>query len=131
MTLLTIKEVVVMEKIIIEGELPTLNEIIDLSKTHWAKYREVKRINTNLVAFIANRLPKFKAIKLDITYYRKDRRTDPDNIAASKKFILDGLVKSGVIKNDGWSEVKGFKESWEVDKNNPRIEVTIIPVKGG
>lgn len=120
-----------MEKIIIEGELPTLNEIIDLSKTHWAKYREVKRINTNLVAFISNRLPKFEAIKLDITYYRKDRRTDPDNIVASKKFILDGLVKSGVIKNDGWGEVKGFKESWKVDKDNPRIEVTIIPVKGG
>ena len=35
------------EKLIIHGELPGLNEIIETSKTHWAKYANEKK-NFNL-----------------------------------------------------------------------------------
>lgn len=120
------------KKLVIKGEMPSLNDIIDASKTHWAKYRQLKRINTNIVAFKANRLPRFRAIKLNIKYYCKDRRTDPDGFTSgAKKFILDGLVKAKVIKNDGWSEIKGWTETWEVDRKNPRIEIEIIAVKEG
>ena len=41
------------------------------------------------------------------------------------KVILDGMVEAGVIKNDGWKEVLGFRDSFYVDKDNPRIEVFI------
>ena len=118
-------------KLIIPGELPTMNEIINKSKTHWAKYGQMKGIYDDTVAWFATQqeIPFFEAVKLNITYFRKNKRVDPDNISAGKKFIIDGLVKSGVLENDGWKEIKGFEENWKVDKNNPRVEVVLKNMK--
>lgn len=118
-------------KLVVPGQLPTLNEIIEEAKTHWAIYRDNKEDFTKVVAIEAYnaKLPKMKAIKLDITYYRKNRRHDPDNIAAAKKFILDGLVAAGVLENDGWKQVRGWTEAWEVDKKNPRTEIILEEIE--
>lgn len=51
-----------------------------------------------------------------------------DNIAFAKKFILDALVKKGVLKDDGWKWVKGFTDEFFVDKKNPRVEVEMEEV---
>jgi hypothetical protein len=51
-----------------------------------------------------------------------------DNIAVAKKFILDGLLAAKKIKNDGWNEVVGWEEHFNVDRKNPRIEVEIEEV---
>ena len=112
-------------KIVVSGELPGLNKIIDKSKAHHMAFASMKKKNTNLVTWKAKGIPKMESIYLNIKYYCKDRRRDPDNIAAAKKFILDGLVGAGVIENDGWKQVKGWSESWEKDKENPRIEIEI------
>jgi Holliday junction resolvase RusA-like endonuclease len=71
----------------------------------------------------------FEKCELEITYYMENRKKDPDNILSSKKFILDGLVQAGVLENDGWKQIKGFDESWEVDKKNPRVEVEFKEVE--
>ena len=113
------------EKIVIEGEFPGLNEIIDGAKSHYHVYRELKEYNTEIVAWPAQKLKKYKTVELDITWYCKNRRKDPDNIAAAVKFIYDGLVEAGVIENDGWKQNKGWKNSFEVDKDNPRVEIQI------
>ena len=114
-------------KLVIPGQFPTMNTIIDKSKTHWSKYKRMKDNYDAIVQYYVEqqRIKFFEAVKLNITYYRKDKRTDPDNIAAAKKFIIDGLVSAGVLEDDGWKQVKGFKESWEVDKDNPRIEIEL------
>ncbi|AZO96157.1 RusA family crossover junction endodeoxyribonuclease [Halocella sp. SP3-1] len=115
-------------KIIIPGEFPSLNEIIKKAKSHHMAYASMKKENTQLVQMIANRLPNMERVYLDITYYCKNRRKDPDNIAAAKKFILDGLVAAEVIPNDGWKEIDSWEEKFKVDKNNPRIEINIKEV---
>ena len=33
-----------------------------------------------------------------------------------------------MIPNDGWKYIKGFDDSFFVDKGNPRVEVEIIEV---
>ena len=38
---------------------------------------------------------------------------------------LDALVNCGVLKNDGWDQISGFTDTFCVDKEHPRIEVTI------
>lgn len=115
-------------KIVIPGELPDLNMIIDESKKHWTKYRDMKQVETEKVAWIAKKLPKMGKIDLKITWYCKDKRKDKDNILVGIKFILDGLVEAGIIKNDGWKEVGDITPKFEIDKHNPRIEVLISEV---
>lgn len=112
-------------KIVIPGELPDLNTIIDKSKGHWAQYSKMKKRYTEMVAWLAKGKGKFKKIDIYITWYCKNRRKDKDNIMAGTKFILDGLVMAGVIENDGWRHVGSISHDFKVDRDNPRIEVKL------
>lgn len=67
-----------------------------------------------------------KPVFIKFEWYERNRKRDKDNIAFAKKFILDALVKSHVLKNDGWNEIEGFSDEFFVDPKNPRIEVTLI-----
>lgn len=116
-------------RVTVPGELPGMNEIIKASKYSPYAYSDMKRTNTNLCTLTVRKLPQLDRIRLKITYICKNRRRDPDNIAVAKKFILDGLVRANVIKNDGWKEIAGWEEYFEVDKKNPRIEIEIEEVK--
>ena len=48
-----------------------------------------------------------------------------DNIASAKKFVIDGLVEADILADDGWRQVSGFSDTFEIDKVNPRVEVEI------
>jgi Holliday junction resolvase RusA-like endonuclease len=85
----------------------------------------MKKLNTKKVQAVMRSVPPQEKVYLKIDWYCKNKRKDTDNIAVGKKFILDGMVEAGVIKNDGWKEVLGFRDSFYVDKDNPRIEVFI------
>src|SRR5690554_4441987 len=99
--------------IIIPGEMPGMNEIIDAAKLHYHQYNNMKKNNTEMVTWAAKKISKKKKVFLDITWYCKNRRRDPDNIAAAVKFIWDGLVQAGVIKNDGWNENAGWSNKFK------------------
>lgn len=120
------------DTIIIPGELPDLNQIIAETKGHWGNYSTLKKTNTQIVAYCAKQATKrrYKKIDLDITWYCKDKRKDKDNIMAGTKFILDGLVMAGIIQNDGWAHVGQIKHTFDVDKQDPRVEVKITEVAG-
>lgn len=108
--------------------LPTMNEIIASSKKHWSKYSTPKRGYTSLVAAIARRnLKAIRRYPVDVhcRWYCKDKRIDKDNIAAGMKYILDGLVESGIIEGDGWKHIGDIRHSFDVDKRNPRVEVEL------
>ncbi|MCY9764833.1 RusA family crossover junction endodeoxyribonuclease [Paenibacillus alvei] len=115
-------------KIEIEGELPSMNEIIDAAKSHWSKYKEMKEVNTNLVAWTAKKLPSVNRADFTIIWHCKDQRKDKDNIIAGQKFIFDGLREAGVIGNDGWKQIGDVTHRFEVDARNPRIEIEIEEV---
>ena len=42
-----------------------------------------------------------------------------------RKIIQDALVNTRVLKNDGWKQIAGFSDEFDVDPKNPRIEVVI------
>lgn len=66
---------------------------------------------------------------MQYTWYEPDRRRDMDNISSfGRKVIQDGLVKAGVLKNDGWKQIARFSDDFFVDAKNPRIEVLIEEV---
>lgn len=116
-------------KLIIPGTLPSTNEIIDAAKDHWSKYSGMKQKYTTLVALHAKKLPVIEQqADITITWICKDRRQDKDNIMGGQKFIFDGLIKSGRLKNDGWKEIRDVNHRFEVDKANPRVEIEILEV---
>ncbi|WP_213997020.1 RusA family crossover junction endodeoxyribonuclease [Tepidanaerobacter syntrophicus] len=112
-------------KIIIPGEMPGMNEIIEAAKRHHMQYAEMKKENTRAVAWVSKRIPKKKRVFLNITWYCKNKKKDPDNIAAAVKFIWDGLVEAGVVENDGWEQNAGWANHFEIDKENPRVEIEL------
>lgn len=64
------------------------------------------------------------------TWYRTNRRHDPDNVSAGgTKILLDGLTASRVLENDGHKQIGGFTHLFGVDKQKPRVEVEITPME--
>ncbi len=106
----------------IPRKLPTMNEIIDAAKTSRYAYARQKEEYTDLVAGTVGLTFRFRKfdikgkVWISITWVEKNMRWDPDNIVAGKKFILDGIVKAGLLKNDGWKSIAGFTETWELGK---------------
>jgi len=110
----------------IQGELPDFNSIIEASKQHWAQYYAFKQQYTTLVWLCARAaLKPFQEFPIDfsIHWYCKNKRKDKDNISAGKKFILDGLIKAGIIPSDSWRHVGDFEDRFYLDRANPRIVV--------
>lgn len=117
-------------KLIILGSLDGLNDYINAERSNRHRGAMMKLDNENIVAFaICECLRGVKINKpvfMEYTWIERNRRRDKDNISSfGRKVIQDALVHQEVIKNDGWKYVVGFSDRFEVDKNNPRIEVKI------
>lgn len=114
-------------KIVFDGAFPTLNEHIAGMNANRYGGNDMKQVETERVRLQCLRSEKFDIpVKIKFSWYIKDRRKDPDNIVYAKKFILDGLVKAGIIPNDTQRYIKGFADEWFVDSHE-RVEVEINP----
>lgn len=58
-----------------------------------------------------------------IIYYPNNRRHDIDN--STPKFILDGLVESGMILDDDCKHITKLTLECKIDIQNPRTELSI------
>lgn len=56
-------------------------------------------------------------------YYPNNRRHDPDN--SVPKFILDGLVQSGMLSDDDSKHIEKLTLKCLVDTEYPRTEITL------
>ena len=117
------------KKLIISGRLPNLNDYTKACRTSPVVGNKMKQEQEEYIAeFITEQLGGVHfvgAVYLHFLWVEKDRNRDLDNICFAKKFILDALKKSDVIKTDGWKGVYGFTDDFDVDANNPRVEVYI------
>lgn len=115
-------------KIIIPGELPTLNKYVDKERANKYGGATLKRKATSLCAVYC-RVAKNQGLrivgKVDINlhWYVKNRRQDKDNIRFAIKFIQDGMMAAGLIENDGWQQIGDYHDTFSVDKENPRVEI--------
>lgn len=115
-------------KFTIQGRLDGLNDYIDANRSNRFKGAEMKRRNEELVMLSVRKVKINRPVKIAFKWYEKNSRRDMDNIAFAKKFILDALVKKGVLQDDGWKWVKGFTDEFFIDKQNPRVEVEMEEV---
>ena len=110
-------------KYLINAIPPSNNKFIGKDK-RW-QYQSDKKQWARIIQLCCVPRPKepLKKSKVTIMYYFKDkRRRDPDNY--SGKFILDGLVRSGIIKDDSFDCID-LRLIGRVDKSNPRTEIFI------
>ena len=65
-------------------------------------------------------------IFIEYNFFEPNSKRDKDNISGYfHKVFQDALVQAGCIPNDGWKEIRGMTDYFEIDKRNPRIEVVI------
>lgn len=112
-----------------------MNEIIAMNRSYRgaAIYtKKKKELEARVWASCkkCNIKPVEEKVRLAFTWYEPNRRRDYDNIATGKKFIIDGLVKSGILKKDNQKAMAGFTDLFGCDPIRPRIEVEIMPMKG-
>jgi Holliday junction resolvase RusA-like endonuclease len=108
-----------------------MNDIIAKARYNRFAAAGDKKKSTELCANYSILIPKIdKPVTISLAFYEPNRKRDIDNVAgAALKYILDGLVAAGRIKNDTREWVKGIQLAFpEPDKANPRIEVTLIEV---
>jgi Holliday junction resolvase RusA-like endonuclease len=116
-----------MARFTIPGRLPSLNESFKVGRYRFGASRK-RQIQKKWVGdwIVAANVPIFKCqIDIVVTWVEKDRRRDYDNISAGIKVILDALVKTGRIPNDGRKWVAPPIHLFQIDKKNPRVEVEI------
>src|SRR5690554_1389273 len=114
------------------GRLPGLNEIIAAAKGGKGKYQPyaiMKEQYTNEIGWLAKKLPAYERVDITITWYEPNRRRDPDNVVGGTKFIMDGLVAGGAIKDDSQRYVNSILHNFEVDRENPRVEIEVQEVQ--
>lgn len=112
---------------VIPGRLPGMNEIIEANRKNRFNGAKQKKEAEFEIKLVARKLPELKCpCDFVFDWYEESKRRDKDNIAAGHKFIFDALVKTGKLPNDGWSEIGDFADRFHVDRENPRIVVTII-----
>lgn len=117
----------------IPGTLNNLNDYIAAERTNRHIGAKMKSDNGIIVAAAISQcmrdLKIEKPVFMEYLWVEPNKRRDLDNISSfGRKVIQDALVSAGVIKNDGWKYVVGFSDRFEVDKQNPRIEVKIREV---
>lgn len=114
-----------MNHFIINQKLPSLNEwwnALASNKYLGSKFkREVEEVIGWSIknALASNQLRKPSgAVVLNIEWHEKTKRRDADNVVSAKKFILDALVKTGVLEDDSRKYVKGFFDKIIDDKED-------------
>ena len=122
-------------KFTIRGTLPGLNEYIEQERRHRQAGAKLKKQCECVVMHALRSLGKLqieKPVYMIYHWYEKDRRRDKDNISSfGRKVIQDALVRARILQNDGWENIIGFEDRFEVDKRNPRIVVEIMEVDEG
>lgn len=110
-------------------QLPSLNELINAERTNeitganfkkkWQKKVEWKIRQKEHVQFD-------RPVRITYRFYEPNRKRDKDNISGfAHKVIQDALVSCGILKNDGWNNIGGYTDEFYIDKENPRIWVSV------
>lgn len=115
----------------IAGTLPGMNEIISAARTHWSQSATQKKTATlRVVKALKGRRRFDTPIALEIHWFEPTLKRDLDNVTAGVKFILDGMVVAGKITNDSRAYVNGLSHKVSLDRQNPRVEVTVKELNG-
>lgn len=115
-------------RIEIPGKLPTMNEYNGAQRANRVHGARMKRKTQDSIIDYCWGIPSFARIKhvyVGFVWVRADRRSDKDNVATGKKFVLDALQEAGILSNDSWKLCTPYDLGYMVNPRNPRTIVYI------
>lgn len=129
-TIIKIRPEIVTQRFFVPGPLPSLNEIIAACKGYNGRgfaYSKMKEEWTGLVVTCIQeaQLQPMNSCRVVCEWREKSKRRDLDNVRVGVKFILDGLVKAGILPNDTQQYVWQISDSLTLDKENPGVQVEL------
>ena len=99
-------------ELLIDCDFVYLNDYIDSERTNRIIASRIKKKLTNEVTeqcLYANCNKPKRKVDMTFRWHVKSRH-DSDNIAFAKKYVLDGMVKAGVLENDNPKWVRHLKD---------------------
>lgn len=101
-------------KCTIPMKLPSLNDYIRVCRANKYEAAAYKRQIENDIGLFVSRLPILRApVSIHFHWIEGNKKRDYDNVAFSKKFILDSLVKHGRLEDDNRKCVIAFQDTFE------------------
>lgn len=118
----------------IPTRLDNLNDYINACRSNRHYGAEIKKSNQEVCeAEIFRQLRHIRItapVYIEYLWVEKNRARDLDNISSfGRKVIQDALVACKVLEGDGWKHIVGFSDSFQIDREHPRIEVLIREVQ--
>lgn len=91
----------------IDHRFTSLNDYIRAERGNRHVAAKVKKEETEAARLhVLDRQPiRAYPVIVSFTWHRKNKRTDPDNIAFAVKFVLDGFVRAGLLRGDTWDDI--------------------------
>lgn len=121
-----------MQKLRLHRKFTTMNELNDANRSHWSNGREIKKAETEEIAWMCKEQglrPFTKPVRIKCFWRYKNILSDPDNIRAQLKSILDGLVMARIIPDDNLKWIKGFDGDEFVKSDKEGGEVHIYEIE--
>lgn len=122
---------------IIKEKLPSLNDVISKNRSNRYVGAKFKKDIETVISWSIKKAVLAKTLKpivnpcvIEIEWHEATMRRDVDNIHSSVKFILDALVKNGILKNDSRKYVKQIHHT-VINDNNDYVVVKINEERSG
>lgn len=105
--------------------LPYLVPPLTLNHSHhWTKTRVIRIGIRDAACWLAKaaKIPKLTAVTLELVYHPRDSiRRDADNMAATMKPAIDGLVLAGVLDDDNAKHVLSTTQRVGDRRSQPKL----------
>ncbi len=116
-------------RVALHAVIPTANEMINMERRN--KYLAAKLKATTERDLIREMIASFTTkheetqypVHMTYTWHRKNKRTDPSNVAWGTKYIEDALQRAGVLRNDGPREIASITHQYVYDADENYVEV--------
>lgn len=120
-------------RFIIDAQLPSLNEYQNACRSHWSKGAEFKKSVESLIGYSiigAKRKGTLQAVdkpcEVFIEWHEATLRRDCDNIQSAQKFILDALQHFKIIRNDNRKYIKQIHHRIVDDKDKKDFVIVTL-----
>lgn len=97
----------------IKAKLPSLNDVIQENRSNRYAGNSFKKSIEEVIGWAIKQALTMKTLRpienpciIEIDWHESTRRRDVDNIQSSQKFVLDAMVRNGILINDSQRYVK-------------------------